>query len=168
MTETSIKALLWNELVPGNYWVYPVGDSDAWSGTDSQFVTVIHWKGGLWLTCDDLLEAVNEAWETCQFVPCRRPPQADVEFQSMPSIEPVVANDDVLMSGIYVVTAAQKAWLASTQSVVATKAQPLINSLLYRIENQAGEPLSEWRSLEALAITEAMSSVVQTQLLSEV
>lgn len=164
---TRVKALLWNELSPGNYWVYPMSDQAAWFGTDGQFVTVILWEGGLWLTCNDHLEAVNETWEKCQFVPCVRPPLAHVEFQVVPKVEPVKVNDDVLMCGALTVTHAQKEWLASTQSVVASRAQPLVNSLQYRIETLAGEPLSKWRSLEALAITEAMAAVEQKHVTSE-
>lgn len=159
-----IQALLWKELSPGNYWVYPVGDPAACHGTDSQFATVIIWQNGLWITYGDRLEPVGEAWDKYQFVPCRRPPLEYVQFHGVSKIEPMRVNDDVLMSGVFTVTNDQKEWLARTQSVVASQAQPLIKSFLYRIETQAGEPLSKWRSLEALAITEAMANVMQKSL----
>jgi hypothetical protein len=80
-----LKALLWSELVPGNYWIYAVGDPTAPVGKDSQFATVILWQGGLWITHGGRLEALTEAWSHIQFVACRRPPEGMIAFQEQPA-----------------------------------------------------------------------------------
>lgn len=75
----------------------------------------------------------------------------------------MIVNDDILMSGAFTVSDEHKAWLITNEAVVISRSQPMINSLQFRVESKAGEPLSGWYMMEALAICSAMARVSKEQ-----
>jgi hypothetical protein len=159
--------LLWNELTVGEYWAFPLNPYPGQA--ECELVSVTEYRGTLSIDGDNQNEYLNESWARFQYLPHVQPRADDVVFQSVePSIkvqgksaskiDSVLVDHQVLMSHVVTVTNEQKEWLARTKSVVASRTQSMINSLLYRIENQAGEALTEWRAFEAQAISEAMAS----------
>lgn len=75
----------------------------------------------------------------------------------------MIVNDDIIMSGAFTVSDEHRAWLITNEAVVVSRSQPMINSLQFRVESKAGEPLSSWCMMEALAISSAMTRASQEQ-----
>jgi hypothetical protein len=77
-----MKALKWNELVPGDYWAFYLADPAQVANSKPEFVSVIGDPDDMVVEKNgDTMELNAHAWEDFQFVPCCHPLGSEVQFQ---------------------------------------------------------------------------------------